>query len=86
MSDKYGMDNTISTLLAPLLDGGPAVIAALILFILALLWDRKRLVAEVKEKEAKIDRIVDDYHKGNLTIAEAMNSLKYVLAEIKGKL
>jgi hypothetical protein len=80
------MDNTISVLLAPLLNGGPAVIAALMLFVLALLWDRRRLQAEIKEKEAKIDKIVDDYHKGNLTIAEAMNSLKYVLAEIKGKL
>jgi hypothetical protein len=80
------MDSTLATLVAPLLNGGPAVIAGLILFIIALLWDRRRLQAEIKEKEAKIDKIVDDYHKGNLTIAEAMNSLKYVLAEIKGKL
>lgn len=80
------MDNTLALLLAPVLNGGPAVVAALILIIIALAWDRKRLQAEIKEKEGKIDRIVDDYHKGNLTIAEAMNSLKYVLAEIRGKL
>ncbi len=84
--NNFAMDTTISTLLAPLLNGGPAVIAALILFILALLWERRRLMAEIKEKEAKIDKIVDDYHKGNLTIAEAMNSLRFVLSEIKGKL
>jgi K+ transporter len=80
------MDTTLSALIAPLLNGGPAVIAALILFIIALLWERRRLMAEIKEKETKIDKIVDDYHKGNLTIAEAMNSLRFVLSEIKGKL
>jgi hypothetical protein len=85
--DKYtAMDTTISTLLAPLLAGGPAVVAAMALIILALLWERRRLMNEIKEKEGKLDKIVEDYHRGNLTIAEAMNSLKYVLAEIKGKL
>lgn len=43
-------------------------------------------MGEIKEKEGKIDKIVDDYHKGNLTIAEAMNSLRHVLTEIKGRL
>lgn len=80
------MDTTISALIQPLLTGGPAVISALILFIFALLWERRRLMGEIKEKEGKIDKIVDDYHKGNLTIAEAMNSLRHVLTEIKGRL
>lgn len=80
------MDTTLTSLLAPLLNGGPTVIAALILVIVALIWERNRLMNEIKDKETKIDKIVDDYHKGNMTIAEAMNSLRFVLTEIKGRL
>jgi hypothetical protein len=80
------MSDAISTLIEHLLKGGPEVLAGLTLFIMALLWDRKRLIQEIKDKEVKLDRIVEDYHKGNLTIAEAMYSLKLVLSEIKGRL
>jgi predicted Holliday junction resolvase-like endonuclease len=70
-----------------LFKGGPeAIIALLILIIAALFIEIRRLRTEIKSREEKLDKIVDDYHKGNLTIAEAMNSLKFVLAEIKGKL
>ena len=66
--------------------GSEGIIAILISIIAFLVWDRKRLHDDIKRKEDKLDKIVDDYHQGNLTIAEAMNSLKYVLAEIKGKI
>ena len=67
--------------------GGPnAIIALLVLIIFGLIMDRKNLRDDIKRKEERLDKIVDDYHQGNLTIAEAMNSLKYVLAEIKGKI
>lgn len=68
-------------------DGGPeAIIAVLILAVVMLLWERKRLLDQLLKKEEKIDKIVSDYYRGNITLTEALNSLKTVLFEIKGKL
>ena len=83
------MDDIISTLLKLLTEGKsaadvlPIVMGVIIMF---LLNERKALQAENKKKEEKIDKIVDDYYRGNLTLTEALNSLKLVLFEIKGKL
>ena len=83
------VDDIISTLLKLLTEGKsaadvlPIVMGVIIMF---LLNERKALVAENKKKEEKIDKIVDDYYRGNLTLTEALNSLKLVLFEIKGKL
>lgn len=75
------------TLVEKMMGGGPeAIIAGLIAFICLLLLDRKRLHDQLQKKEEKIDKIIDDYHSGNLTLAEALNSLKHVLFEIKGRL
>lgn len=60
------------------------------IFLGAIIWylliERKQLMADNKKKEEKIDKIVDDYYRGNLTLTEALNSLKLVLHEIKGRL
>lgn len=75
---------------------GNGIIAAIIVLLLVIafiLQDRKRLLSTIQQKEelieqknAKIEKIVDDYYKGNITITEALNGLKLVLVEIKGKL
>lgn len=81
------MESIVEKLLGAALGGGPqAVIAILMLIITLLIFDRRRLVKEVQRKDEKIERIVDDYYKGNLTLTEALNSLKMVLYEIKGRL
>lgn len=61
----------------------PIILGAIIWY---LLIERKQLMADNKKKEEKIDKIVDDYYRGNLTLTEALNSLKLVLYEIKGRL
>lgn len=81
------MDTIIEKLLVALLGGGPtALIAVLVIAVLALVMERRRLLKEIEKKDDKIDKIIDDYYKGNMTISEAFNSLKMVLFEIKGKL
>jgi hypothetical protein len=80
------MENVIGNLISVLLQGGPEVVAVLLLFILLLLFDRKRLIAEVSKKDARIEKIVDEYHNGNLTLTDAMNSLRMVLFELRSKL
>jgi hypothetical protein len=74
-------------LLTVLLSGGPqAIISILLGIIVLLLLDRRRLTAEVARKDEKIEKIVEDYNKGNMTISQALAALREVLIEIKGKL
>lgn len=81
------VDDLIQKLLVALLGGGPsAIIAVLLIIIIFLVLERRRLLKEIEKKDDKIDKIIDDYYKGNMTISEAFNSLKMVLFEIKSKL
>lgn len=81
------MESIVTALLSLTFSGGPhAVSAILLLFIVIILIDRRRLLENIAKKEARLDEIVEDYYKGNMTLAEAMTSLKSVLFEIKMKL
>lgn len=66
--------------------GTKGVVALLISIIVALVWDRKRLQDSLEKKDGKIQEIIDNYHKGNMTMVEAFAGLKILLSEIKSKL
>lgn len=73
-------------ILAMLLRGGPEVVAALLLVIVAfLLIERWRLLKEIRRRDEKMEEIVDDYYRGNITLSEVLASLKLVLHEIKAR-
>jgi hypothetical protein len=82
------------SLVTNLVSGGPqSIIAGLVLFIVLLLFERKRLMATITKKDEdllkkddKIDKIIEDYYKGNMTLADALNGLKVVLFDIKSRL
>lgn len=81
------MEDIVKMLLTAVTEGGPGAIIALLLgFIGILIWDRRRLVQEIEKKDTKLEKIIDDYYQGHITITEALNGLRIVLAEIKGKL
>lgn len=81
------MDKILELLVSALFSGGPsAIIAIMLIAVGALYWERRRLLAEIQKKDDKIDKIIDDYYQGNMTLSEALNSLKNVLYEIKGKI
>lgn len=83
------MDSFIATIVNLITSGnsGTQVIPVIMgLIIWHLLEERKKLLKEIEKKDKRIDGIIDDYHKGNLTLTEALNSLKLVLYEIKGRL
>ena len=81
------MDAITEKLVKALFEGGPsAIIAVLTLIIIALFFERKRLLDELTKKDSKIEKIIDDYYRGNLSLSEALTSLKIVLYEIKAKL
>lgn len=81
------MEDILKMMVEAISQGGPnAIIMLLLAFIGILIWDRRRLVQEIEKKDTKLEKIIDDYYRGHLTITEALNGLKIVLAEIKGKL
>ena len=80
------MDNILSIILDQIIHGGPQMIALLSLIVGLLLLDRKRLTNEMAKKDDRLNKIVDEYYKGNISLAEALNSVKLVLYEIKLKL
>lgn len=51
----------------------------LIITIIGLITDRKRIIADLKAKEIKIDRMIDDYYKANIQVSEALASIKQLL-------
>lgn len=80
-------ESNIQFLLNKLFAGGIESILVIALVIIAgLLYERHRLVKLLNKKDEKLDQIIDDYHKGNITIADAFNSVRLVLYEIKAKL
>lgn len=81
------MEAFLNVLITSVTAGGPgAVIVLLMVFVGLLIWDRKRILTDVDKKDQKLEKIIEDYHKGTLTITEALNSLTMVLMEIKGKI
>jgi len=75
---------TIPQLLA---GGGPQVVILMLMGVIAFFWfERKRLLDEVKRKDEKIDKIIEDYQNGNTTLTDAFTQLRIVLAEIRAKL
>jgi len=83
------VDNVIGAILSIITNGKNGVQAIPIimgLIIWHLLEERKKMLADIEKKDKRIDSIIDDYHNGNLTLTEALNSLKLVLYEIKGRL
>ncbi len=74
------MEQFLPQLVTTLLGGGAqAVVAVLVVTIIGLLSDRKRTLADLKAKEARIDRMIDDYYKANIQVTEALGSIKQLL-------
>lgn len=63
-----------------------SVIAVLVIVIAGLVYDRLRIVKKIEEQDQKKDQMVEEYYKATITIADAFNSLKVVLNELKSKL
>lgn len=81
------MESIVQSLISTLVSGGPqAIIAIMVLILGALLWDRKRMITEMHRKDSKIEKLIDDYYRGNMTLTDSLNSLKLLLYEVKGRL
>jgi len=86
---------SLATMLAE--GGSAAIVAILLVVIVAVVIDRTRIykqltkslqqTLEAKEAEKTVIlAIVDKYHQGNLTMVQAINEIKLVLAAIQGKI
>lgn len=81
------MGDIITAIVALVAKGGAGALTAVLMMIIAgLSWIVFKLLKSNQTKDEKIYKIIDDYSKNNITITEALNSLKMVLIEIKAKL
>lgn len=85
------MDKMFEAMVTLLSTGNPASVAVILLVVVCgLLYDRKRIIDELTKNreasDAKIDKIISDYYDGHATLSDALNELRIVLVEIKGRL
>jgi hypothetical protein len=92
------MEKFIDILIPILTNGGGAAVIVILLVVVAMLiYDRIRMIKELaksmqltldaKEAEkAVILEIVEKYHQGNLTMVQAINEIKLVLAAIQSRI
>lgn len=84
-------EGLIDKLVTGVITGGSgAMISLLILIIGFLIWERVKMVQELKERVTEnrdtLLEIIDKYHDGQLSIIDAINEIKIVLAKIEGRL
>jgi hypothetical protein len=92
------MDSIINNLIPILIAGGPAAISAMLaIALIGLVLDRQRLLRDFdrtqKEtakvlisKDEKFDDLINNSFKSSLATADALTSLRVVLAEINVRL
>ena len=74
------MDQLLSQTITILLGGGTqAVVAVLVMAVIGLLADRRRMMAEIRAKDARAERRIDDYYKANIQVSEALASIKQLI-------
>lgn len=80
------MEETLHFLLKEILVGGPAAIVAILsIIIYALYKETKSLKSEIKTKDERIYKIIQDYYDGTRTLTNAIDGIKTVLGEIKSR-
>lgn len=76
----------LMSLVTTLSQGGPAAIITLLIMTVAYLHrDNVKLKSILAEKDKRTEAIVDKYYSGNLSLADALNSLKATLFELKSR-
>lgn len=81
------MDQAIQFLLNSIVTGGSgAIISLLIVVIGFLIWDRRRILNELNEKDDKLSEVIHNYYEATIDTTKALDSLRMVLIEIKAKM
>ena len=80
------METILTTLVTTGLAGGPQSLVAILFIVIAFLWiDRQRMTKEIARKDERLEKIVEAYHAGSLTLSEALTALRITLAEMKSR-
>lgn len=85
------MEKALLTLLDQVIAGGPgAIIALLLAFSGFLVWDRLKLIKAMKnnstEYKESLKQVVENYHRGQISMIEAFSEIRIILAKIEGRL
>ena len=87
------MEFLISILNAITEGGSGAMVAVLLLIIVLLIFGMKYMFKSlqkkeeiIEQKEAKTEKLIENYYEANKTVTQALNSIHIALVEIKAKL
>jgi len=91
------VEELISALLMPILQAGPAVTAILLLITAALgylSWkredvhrrERTELMDKLMEQQEDMLEVIEKYQAGQLTVVQAINEIKVLVAAIGAKI
>lgn len=95
------METLVATLLTPILNAGPAIMAILLLILGAVTFfaykahtqhmkERQNLLQKFQEQlESDRDdllQVIDKYQTGQMTVVDALNEIKVLIATIGAKL
>lgn len=81
------ISSVIGALITFMITPGPGAIIALLVLAIVLIWiDRNRLIKTIEKKDDRIDRIIDQYYAGHLSLTDALGHIESAMLEMAKRL
>ena len=73
------MERLIGQVLDVMFGGGQAVVAILLIAIIGLVVDRRRMILEIRQREARTEKLIEDYYQSNMQVRQLLVSIRQML-------
>jgi hypothetical protein len=73
------LERLIGQILDVMFGGGQAVVAILLIAIIGLVVDRKRMILEIRQREARTEKLIEDYYQSNMQVRQLLVSIRQML-------
>ena len=73
------MERLIGQVLDVMFGGGQAVVAILLIAIMGLVVDRRRMILEIRQREARTEKLIEDYYQSNMQVRQLLVSIRQML-------
>jgi len=73
------LERLIGQVLDVMFGGGQAVVAILLMAIIGLVVDRRRMILEIRQREARTEKLIEDYYQSNMQVRQLLVSIRQML-------
>jgi len=73
------LERLIGQVLDVIFGGGQAVVAILLIAIIGLVVDRRRMILEIRQREARTEKLIEDYYQSNMQVRQLLVSIRQML-------